>query len=230
MSDLFTRLAERAIREMQPRATDGFTVLEEPAEGPAPTLETANARRQPVVDRVAPPAEPDPEPTTATAPRPIGPTSAEPTVTAERPETAAQSTEPAAPSTEPAAAPLNATTASADAEAVTIRSVVQAKDHASPSEPASHFEPPSVAVSTPSLTTYVAVAQPTPAKPAWPADTIAPGPAGGDDEPAVEVHIGRLDVRANLEQPAMPTQPRPTSKSVSELTLSAYLRGERTGP
>jgi len=46
------------------------------------------------------------------------------------------------------------------------------------------------------------------------------------DEPAVRVHIGRLEVRANLEQPA-PEQPRREAARADALSLSDYLRGKR---
>jgi hypothetical protein len=46
-------------------------------------------------------------------------------------------------------------------------------------------------------------------------------------EPPVRVHIGRLEVRANVEQPPrQPTPPRPARRP--ELTLSDYLRGRRS--
>ncbi len=47
------------------------------------------------------------------------------------------------------------------------------------------------------------------------------------DEPPVRVHIGRLEVRANLEQPAPPLE-RPEPQKQQGTTLSDYLRGKRT--
>jgi hypothetical protein len=43
----------------------------------------------------------------------------------------------------------------------------------------------------------------------------------------VRVHIGRLEVRANLEQP-QPQRPRRESERPQGLTLSDYLRGRRS--
>lgn len=48
------------------------------------------------------------------------------------------------------------------------------------------------------------------------------------EEPAVRVHIGRLEVRANLEQPASKPRRREPERSQGP-TLSDYLRGRRTG-
>ena len=47
------------------------------------------------------------------------------------------------------------------------------------------------------------------------------------DEPPVRVHIGRLEVRANLEQPARRPERREPQKQQGT-TLSDYLRGKRT--
>jgi hypothetical protein len=47
------------------------------------------------------------------------------------------------------------------------------------------------------------------------------------DEPPVRVHIGRLEVRANLEQPAPKPQRREPERPQSP-TLSDYLRGRRS--
>jgi len=47
------------------------------------------------------------------------------------------------------------------------------------------------------------------------------------DEPPVRVHIGRLEVRANLEQPA-PTPRRREPQRPQGPTLSDYLRGRRS--
>lgn len=49
------------------------------------------------------------------------------------------------------------------------------------------------------------------------------------EEPAVRVHIGRLEVRANLEQPPAPPQPRSRPAAPEGLSLGEYLRGRRTG-
>jgi hypothetical protein len=47
------------------------------------------------------------------------------------------------------------------------------------------------------------------------------------DEPPVRVHIGRLEVRANLEQPPRQVTTREPARP-QELTLSDYLRGRRS--
>ena len=47
------------------------------------------------------------------------------------------------------------------------------------------------------------------------------------DEPPVRVHIGRLEVRANLEQPASKPERREPQRPQGP-TLSDYLRGRRT--
>ncbi len=51
--------------------------------------------------------------------------------------------------------------------------------------------------------------------------------AAAADEPPVRVHIGRLEVRANLEQPA-PTPRRREPQRPQGPTLSDYLRGRRS--
>lgn len=49
-----------------------------------------------------------------------------------------------------------------------------------------------------------------------------------EEERSVRVHIGRLEVRANLEQPAPKPRRREPERSQGP-TLSDYLRGRRTG-
>jgi hypothetical protein len=48
-----------------------------------------------------------------------------------------------------------------------------------------------------------------------------------DDPAPVRVHIGRLEVRANLQDGAPPPQPRPADSQPQGLSLSDYLRGKR---
>jgi hypothetical protein len=56
---------------------------------------------------------------------------------------------------------------------------------------------------------------------------VAAAPAARVDEPApVRVHIGRLEVRANLQQ-APPPQRRREAPRPQGLTLGDYLRGKR---
>jgi hypothetical protein len=46
--------------------------------------------------------------------------------------------------------------------------------------------------------------------------------------PSVRVHIGRLEVRANVQQaPPQPQPPRRAEPRAQELSLSDYLRGKR---
>ena len=47
-------------------------------------------------------------------------------------------------------------------------------------------------------------------------------------EPPVRVHIGRLEVRANLEQPPAPPQASAKTAASEGLSLSEYLRGRRS--
>jgi hypothetical protein len=55
--------------------------------------------------------------------------------------------------------------------------------------------------------------------------TVSTSIAAG--EPPVRVHIGRLEVRANLEQPASKPERREPARPQGQ-TLSDYLRGRRT--
>lgn len=76
--------------------------------------------------------------------------------------------------------------------------------------------PPVVVPATPST---IDARVPEPAAPAAPA-------VGRDEPPAVRVHIGRLEVRANLQQ--TPPEPRPREGArPHELSLADYLRGKR---
>ena len=47
------------------------------------------------------------------------------------------------------------------------------------------------------------------------------------DEPPVRVHIGRLEVRANLEQPSPKPKSRQERAAAEGLSLSEYLRGRK---
>ena len=48
------------------------------------------------------------------------------------------------------------------------------------------------------------------------------------EEPPVRVHIGRLEVRANIEQPPAPPQPMSRPAPSEGLSLGDYLRGRRS--
>ena len=52
-----------------------------------------------------------------------------------------------------------------------------------------------------------------------------PTPAAPAEAPPVRVHIGRLEVRANLPEPAAQRRPRREEPRTPELSLSDYLRG-----
>jgi hypothetical protein len=54
-----------------------------------------------------------------------------------------------------------------------------------------------------------------------------PATAAHDEPPPVRVHIGRLEVRANLQDSPPPPQPRPTDSRPQGLSLADYLRGKR---
>jgi hypothetical protein len=62
------------------------------------------------------------------------------------------------------------------------------------------------------------------ASPPVAAAALAAAPAAG--APAVRVHIGRLEVRASLEQ-APPPRPGRATPRRDELALGDYLRGRR---
>jgi hypothetical protein len=66
----------------------------------------------------------------------------------------------------------------------------------------------------------------------FPVTAPAKGPGAAqtvahDDTSTVRVHIGRLEVRANLEHAAPPPQPRPADSRPQGLSLADYLRGKR---
>ena len=128
-----------------------------------------------------------------------------------RPEVATQ-TRKAARAATPAAPPALATVTPAPGPA--------------PTEPSEPDSPPSLAEAIASLTK-----QPVPATPALHGarrdapPTPAATAAVRDQPPPVRVHIGRLEVRANLESPAPP--PRPAEPAPQGLSLSDYLRGKR---
>jgi hypothetical protein len=70
----------------------------------------------------------------------------------------------------------------------------------------------------------VATARPLPA--AEPPRAAAPRTAAREEQPAVRVHIGRLEVRATLPEPA-PQAARREAPRPPDLSLSDYLRGKR---
>ena len=91
-----------------------------------------------------------------------------------------------------------------------------------------HVEPPQEARHEliPQAGATVAVqATPVVLEPERAAAVPAPG-ARAEDVPSVRVHIGRLEVRANIQQ-APPQLPRRAEPRTQELSLSDYLRGKR---
>ena len=72
----------------------------------------------------------------------------------------------------------------------------------------------------------VTTALPIPAIPASPAAPEAVPVAREEAPPAVRVHIGRLEVRANVQEPR-PLTPHRQSPQHNELSLADYLRGRR---
>jgi hypothetical protein len=70
------------------------------------------------------------------------------------------------------------------------------------------------------------LARATPVVPTSVTAAAATARAAPDDQPTVRVHIGRLEVRANLEQPAPKPQRRQEPRT-PELSLSDYLRGRQ---
>lgn len=89
-------------------------------------------------------------------------------------------------------------------------------------------DPPAARDPVPSrATTPGPIARAAPVAPAPAArGATATAVASRDEEPRVRVHIGRLEVRATLEQPA-PERRQPGEPRAPELSLSDYLRGRR---
>jgi hypothetical protein len=87
-------------------------------------------------------------------------------------------------------------------------------------------EPPSVAEVETEPVAAVPLARATPVAPAPVAHATVPVSVAAEEQPAVRVHIGRLEVRANLEQPLQQPHQRRESRR-NELTLSDYLRGRQ---
>jgi hypothetical protein len=102
-------------------------------------------------------------------------------------------------------------------------------------EPRRAAEPPAVRapgeLETPQRAAEPAVALPALTVVATPIDvyhSVPPlAPVARDDAPPVRVHIGRLEIRANVQEPPRP-QPAPReSRRAEELSLGDYLRGRR---
>jgi hypothetical protein len=98
------------------------------------------------------------------------------------------------------------------------RELAQAVHHVAPLAEAGH-DPVPQAAPTVAVQAMPVVSEPERA-------SAAPAPTSADEAPPVRVHIGRLEVRANLQQ-APPQRPRRAEPRAQELTLSDYLRGKR---
>ncbi len=63
----------------------------------------------------------------------------------------------------------------------------------------------------------------------WPAnESIRSATSEAPEPPAVRVHIGRLEIRANLPEPASSRPPTPPRKDAAKgVSLGDYLRGTR---
>ncbi len=221
MSDLFSRLAERAIRETRPPPPTGFTVLDEQV---IQSGESPNPRnRASAIARPGSPAEVVDRDQTAAHPATVPAPKAAESTPSERNDGTLTSDVPVA------VAPFRPGQASPDSE--TPISAKRVHTTAAPTHPptAPSEKRPAQAVPATAFTGKMALAQPVPNEPAWRAESALER-ARTDDEPAVHVHIGRLDVRANLEQRATPRTLEPAAKPEPDLSLSAYLRGERTEP
>ena len=84
---------------------------------------------------------------------------------------------------------------------------------------------------TPQRAAEPATALPVPTVAASPIEapqTVSPvAPLARDDAPPVRVHIGRLEIRANVQEPPRPQPARHESRRAEELSLGDYLRGRR---
>lgn len=211
MSDFIGRVAARAAGERAaalPRVPSLFEsqgtssdpeleVIEQEVVAPAPS-----PRRTPAVVKASPPGQ-DVEPR--------GPSIAEGAVSAEI---------DASPAPEPPEQFAPASPAPARREQP-ARAPVDAPPGQARLRPGRETHAPVIAVASPSVTPAVRAVRGARAP-----DMPPPAPAAVAEQPAVRVHIGRLEVRANLQEPAR-QQPRPEPRRPLELSLGDYLRGKR---
>lgn len=207
MSDLLGRLAARAVGApalAQPRlpvshagpAAAGIEIVDEQVVVPG-APPRALAR---------PPGEPgwaEPHRVSEAAPVPAAPVEATPTVRIAVPPAAPAAEAPRRARPLPALEPVSAVPTAAEPDA-------------RPAEP---------------RTAVAVTAVPaTPAVPVLAAPALAPAPAAAaaarDEPPPVRVHIGRLEVRASLDE-APRSQPLTQPREPEGLSLSDYLRGRR---
>jgi hypothetical protein len=206
VSDFLSRLAARAAGQAplaQPRVPTRF---EDPGEAAEPLdVVAGRAPSEPAADVAAAvsPVTPPPRPPLPPAAAPGAPHVA---------EAPARTPMPAPP------APLvedHAVTEPLGAAQPARERVASEPPAAVPPSPAA--APPAVAVTAAGRPRNPGAVAPSPA---GPADIAAPPP----EPPPVRIHIGRLEVRANLE-PVPATKPERRRPSEPELSLTDYLRG-----
>jgi hypothetical protein len=114
-----------------------------------------------------------------------------------------------------------------DAEPVTPPRVPSAAAELEEPDPApAKSSPPAIRSATGAPAPVVPLARATPAVPA-PLAPATVATIAAAEQPQVRVHIGRLEVRASLEQPAPQPRRREEPRRPPELSLSDYLRGRQ---
>jgi hypothetical protein len=214
VSDLLSRLAARAVGEApraQPRIAtpDDFGVMVPDAAREA-VAEAPAARATPV----APAVRSEAAETRVTSPR-----APEPRVTrppAQRPASAAQST--AAAERTAQIAEEGPVEAPSPPEPVAERVEPQAAPARAKTVPTLPAVPAAPAVSAPLVRRMVSTR----------VERVHTVASVSADEPPVHVHIGRLEVRANLEQPAPQPSRRESVRPEEGPSLADYLRGRQT--
>jgi hypothetical protein len=204
VSDFFSRLAARSVGDVpDARPAGGFGV------SAAPTAAPAVAAAAPPVVRATPAA---PEVRAATPEAPV-----EPAV----PDQPIAESEPAPVELAEAVTSAKPRVAEREPEPVSARTQ-------EPLAPAAQAEPRTSAAPVIVRATPVTAAAPvirhvaeTRLQRVHSVATVAA------DEPPVRVHIGRLEVRANLEQPPQKPKSRPERAAAEGLSLSEYLRGRK---
>ena len=202
MSDFISRIAARAVGAppvARPRLPAFFAGQDAP-------VEDMEVVREHVASRAPPPPRARAEPT------PLEPLS-EPTRKAEpsRSEVPEQRIEVPPPAPGDSALVIERSTTHE-------REIAPAVHQVGP-PPEARGEPVREAAPSVAVQATPVVVQPEPA-------SAIPAPTGAAEAPSVRVHIGRLEVRANLQQ-APPARPHRSEPRRQELSLSDYLRGKR---
>lgn len=232
MSDFLTRLAARAVAspDARPAPPTGmpFETTDppdaEPSTAPERVSVAALEPATPVPAARVEPAAPAPGPRRTKAPSIHG---REPDRTHRDVPAVAAPTEAPAPRRDD---PAETVTAAAAGERVSVmpsreqerRTATTAAAPVAAAAPA-----PVVVEARPAPAPPVVLARPVPAVvPAAPAAPVpVAAPVTADDTPAVRIHIGRLEVRAALEETS-PPRPAPSPHPATGLSLSDYLKGE----